>query len=449
MTTLKKFNDATGQWEYVLAGPRGIQGEKGDRGETGLGMPANGLGVYDYQAIYNSDFKTGPTGMDSLFPATGSNTVRVSDPEYVGDYYIEANTNNTNTNLWEFTLATAPPMVDTLGGVDSLVFAVDLQNTGPASVSVAPAFLTHNSSKTFLSQKNSPSPRQTLPVGGGWVRYFWQLPVSLLESNAVYLRIRVNVQGAEPGNIIRLRRPKFGVTGTYFNSSSTGAQWNSSKSRWERIGMPQEDTLFGVNGTRTYGSIITPDYYGDFKFSNALYLEGSGSPESVLVAPVGSRYIDTSATNGAVEWIKASGTSSTGWKVSYGDTGWRSLASWTSAGVVTGTMPANATPTAGVAGKFQIRRINDEVTWRMSGMTFGTATTYAMPSGFTATSFYVHRMYVLFLVSNGQPEFNYASIGGGTLYFGQQGRRTDNTYHADINYQTDEAWPSTLPGVAG
>lgn len=53
---------------------------------------------------------------------------------------------------------------------------------------------------------------------------------------------------------------------------------------------------------------------------------GTGSPQGVVSAPVGTTYIDSSATNGAVEWIKVSGTGTSGWRVKYGDTGWRTLA---------------------------------------------------------------------------------------------------------------------------
>ena len=54
-------------------------------------------------------------------------------------------------------------------------------------------------------------------------------------------------------------------------------------------------------------------------------LRGTGSPEGVLTAAIGTRYTDTLGTNGAILWIKASGTGNTGWKVEYGDTGWRDV----------------------------------------------------------------------------------------------------------------------------
>ena len=52
---------------------------------------------------------------------------------------------------------------------------------------------------------------------------------------------------------------------------------------------------------------------------------GTGSPEGKVAAPVGSVYTDTAATNGAIRWIKTSGTGTTGWAVEYGDTGWRDI----------------------------------------------------------------------------------------------------------------------------
>ena len=48
-------------------------------------------------------------------------------------------------------------------------------------------------------------------------------------------------------------------------------------------------------------------------------------PEGNVKASVGTYYTDTAATNGAIRWIKTRGSDKTGWKVVYGDTGWRSV----------------------------------------------------------------------------------------------------------------------------
>lgn len=54
-------------------------------------------------------------------------------------------------------------------------------------------------------------------------------------------------------------------------------------------------------------------------------LQGTGLPNGVVAGTVGSKYIDTAATNGAIEWIKTTGTGSSGWQIVYGDTGSRTL----------------------------------------------------------------------------------------------------------------------------
>lgn len=44
------------------------------------------------------------------------------------------------------------------------------------------------------------------------------------------------------------------------------------------------------------------------------FFEGNGTPNGVVAAPVGSRYVDKLATKGAVEWVKVTdGDSNTGW----------------------------------------------------------------------------------------------------------------------------------------
>ncbi len=48
-------------------------------------------------------------------------------------------------------------------------------------------------------------------------------------------------------------------------------------------------------------------------------------PNGKVVAPVGTTYVDTAVTNGALKWIKRSGNNNQGWEVLTGDTGWRTL----------------------------------------------------------------------------------------------------------------------------
>src|ERR1044072_1845282 len=56
------------------------------------------------------------------------------------------------------------------------------------------------------------------------------------------------------------------------------------------------------------------------------FLEGNGRPDGQVAAPVGSRYIDKVAAQGAVEWVKrGGGDNNTGWICLAGDTGSRNI----------------------------------------------------------------------------------------------------------------------------
>lgn len=87
---------------------------------------------------------------------------------------------------------------------------------------------------------------------------------------------------------------------------------------------------------------------------------GTGSPEGVVTAPVGTVYRDTAATNGAVLWVKQAGTGNTGWRVVQGDTGWRN---------VTGELLNGWT-----ASIVRIRRTVEAVWWHVEGLD-GTSST--------------------------------------------------------------------------
>ena len=84
-------------------------------------------------------------------------------------------------------------------------------------------------------------------------------------------------------------------------------------------------------------------------------IHGTGMPNGRVTAPIGTTYVDTEVTNGALKWIKETGNGNTGWKVFTGDTGWRTLPLVNKRG--------NA--------KLQVRRINDEVIVKFDGLQWG------------------------------------------------------------------------------
>ena len=51
-------------------------------------------------------------------------------------------------------------------------------------------------------------------------------------------------------------------------------------------------------------------------------VHGNGMPNGVVEAPIGTTYVDTAKTNGALKWIKTTDGGNTDWKVVEGDTGW-------------------------------------------------------------------------------------------------------------------------------
>ena len=84
-------------------------------------------------------------------------------------------------------------------------------------------------------------------------------------------------------------------------------------------------------------------------------IHGTGMPNGTVSAPIGTTYVDTAVTNGALKWIKQSGTGNTGWKVLIGDTGWRNLNNVSRLG----------------NSFIKIRRVNNLVTYNFGGLQWG------------------------------------------------------------------------------
>ena len=88
---------------------------------------------------------------------------------------------------------------------------------------------------------------------------------------------------------------------------------------------------------------------------NEYEIHGTGMPNGQIEAPIGTTYVDTAVTNGALKWIKHSGDGNTGWKVLIGDTGWRTLKSISRTG----------------NSFIKIRRVNNLVTYQFGGLQWG------------------------------------------------------------------------------
>lgn len=86
--------------------------------------------------------------------------------------------------------------------------------------------------------------------------------------------------------------------------------------------------------------------------SNEYEIHGTGMPNGKITAPVGTTYVDTAVTNGALKWIKRKGDNNQGWEVLTGDTGWKRLS--ISSGYNQSTL--------------RVRRINNIVTYKLDGL---------------------------------------------------------------------------------
>ena len=180
-------------------------------------------------------------------------------------------------------------------------------------------------------------------------------------------------------------------------------------------------------------------------------------PNGRVTAPIGTTYVDTAVTNGALKWIKQSGSGNTGWKVLIGDTGWRKLE------VVSIK-----------SGAFvKIRRVNNLVTYNFGGLSWGwfgitrrgasgfvghgssgnrgakIVTPGKIPEGFRSESSLIGSIF-----DDGGRDYGVWYLGGKSdsnyiqMTFSNDiptDREIGDIRVSAISYITDEDWPVTLP----
>ena len=225
------------------------------------------------------------------------------------------------------------------------------------------------------------------------------------------------------------------------------------------VGIPQRISINGniVTLSDGGGSIILPANANASGQVHEYEIHGTGMPNGKVVAPVGTTYVDTAVTNGALKWIKRTGNHNQGWEVLTGDTGWRNLPIVSKLG-----------------GSFlKVRRKNDTVTYQFGGLSWGWfgivrrggAGYQLQPSD---------RERNVFILGLGGVPVGFRSesslIGGiyndkgipyGTWYIGGAGdgnmlrfqftdpvptdRDIGDIRVSSISYLTSEPWPTTLP----
>ena len=190
---------------------------------------------------------------------------------------------------------------------------------------------------------------------------------------------------------------------------------------------------------------------------NQYEIHGTGMPNGKVTAPVGTTYVDTAVTNGALKWIKRSGTGNQGWEVLTGDTGWRTLNIQSKLG----------------ASFLKVRRKNDSVMYQFGGLIWGWFGVVRRGGvGYSPQGSDKERnCYILGL--SGIPVgfrsegsligniYNDKGVSYGTWYLGGNGdshmlrfqftdpvptdRDIGDIRVSSISYLTSEPWPTTLP----
>ena len=155
---------------------------------------------------------------------------------------------------------------------------------------------------------------------------------------------------------------------------------------------------------------------------------GTGSPEGVVTAAVGTFYTDTAGTNGAWRWQKRTGAGNTGWQCVEGDTGSRNISASISGTYFSGGSHA------------RLARVNGTVFLTMDVVTLAGYTStvvYTLPAGFGGIPSYISPGYT------------------GTTWFGTSTTSISLSFsgaNAGLrgmwSWRATDAWPTSLPGTA-
>jgi hypothetical protein len=154
---------------------------------------------------------------------------------------------------------------------------------------------------------------------------------------------------------IQGERGERGEQGPQGIQGATGPKGENGR---DGVGVPQKLSIAGnvVTLSDGGGSITlptaSPSQSNAGGQSNEYEIHGTGMPNEKITAPVGTTYVDTAVTNGALKWIKRKGDNNQGWEVLTGDTGWKRLS------ISSGYNQSN----------LRVRRINNIVTYKLDGL---------------------------------------------------------------------------------
>lgn len=245
---------------------------------------------------------------------------------------------------------------------------------------------------------------------------------------------------------------------------ATGPKGENGQDGRDGVGIPQKLSIAGNvvtlsdgGGSITLPTTAAPQPSGTPGQVHEYEIHGTGMPNGKITAPVGTTYVDTAVTNGALKWIKRRGTDNQGWEILTGDTGWRTLPIVSKFG-----------------GSFlKVRRKNDTIIYQFGGLSWGWFGVIRRGgAGYQAQGSDRERnCYILGL--NGVPQgfrseasliggiYNDKGIPYGTWYLGGAGdsnmlrfqfidpvptdRDIGDIRVSLITYLTSDPWPTTLP----
>lgn len=243
----------------------------------------------------------------------------------------------------------------------------------------------------------------------------------------------------------------------------TKAETLATKEEVNRAGTPQRLSINGSVVTLSDGGgsitlpATAPATSGNTGQVNEYEIHGTGFPNGKVTAPVGTTYVDTNVTSGALKWIKRRGNDNKGWEILIGDTGWRNL---------------NIVSKLG-SSYLKVRRKNDTVIYQFGGLSWGWfGIVRRGGAGYQVQGSDRERnCYILGL--GGVPQgfrseasliggiYNDKGIPYGTWYLGGAGdsnmlrfqfadpvptdRDIGDIRVSSISYLTSDPWPTTLP----
>ena len=165
------------------------------------------------------------------------------------------------------------------------------------------------------------------------------------------------LQGPQGLQGIQGERGRDGLPGSVGPQGPIGLTGPKGSDGRDGVGIPQRISINGniVTLSDGGGSIILPASANSSGQVHEYEIHGTGMPNGKVIAPVGTTYVDTAVTSGALKWIKRQGSGNQGWEVLTGDTGWRTL---------------NIKSKLGNS-YLKVRRKNDVVTYQFGGLSWG------------------------------------------------------------------------------